>query len=168
MNIKKGDDQYFGTIPILESEPIDIPNAERCRANHELPPYKARLKSLEKRKKEIEERNRKETEKRNRERETAVLEKYKNKMRTESEYLELVKKLAEMEIIKDKYKEEYRRVYDEYTYAKEAFEFAREEYKKLCKALEEERELREKAEKERDQAKYDKEYYAKQLTEHMG
>lgn len=30
-------DQYLGTKPILESEPIDIPNAKQCRVNHGLP-----------------------------------------------------------------------------------------------------------------------------------
>ena len=39
--------------------------------------YKARLKSLQKQKREIEERNKKESERRNREREKAILEKYK-------------------------------------------------------------------------------------------
>ena len=29
-------DKYLGTIPILESEPINIPNAKKCRANHGL------------------------------------------------------------------------------------------------------------------------------------
>lgn len=88
----KKDDQYFGTTAILESEPVSIPNAKKCRFNHGLvmavpseditfrvfkvPAYKARLKSLQKRKREIEERNRKETEKRNRESEKAVLENY--------------------------------------------------------------------------------------------
>ena len=30
-------EQYCGTKPILESEPIDIPNAKKCRENHGLP-----------------------------------------------------------------------------------------------------------------------------------
>ena len=34
MDMKK--DQYFGTTPILESDPINIPNAKRCRVNHGL------------------------------------------------------------------------------------------------------------------------------------
>lgn len=29
-------EQYFGTTAILESEPIDIPNARQCRINHGL------------------------------------------------------------------------------------------------------------------------------------
>ena len=33
---KDDDDKYLGTIPILESEPINIPNAKKCRANHGL------------------------------------------------------------------------------------------------------------------------------------
>ena len=28
--------QYFGTTPILESSPIDIPNARQCCINHGL------------------------------------------------------------------------------------------------------------------------------------
>ena len=28
--------EYYGMIPILESEPINIPNAKKCRANHGL------------------------------------------------------------------------------------------------------------------------------------
>ena len=97
------------------------------------------------------------------------------------EYFELTKKLAEMEIKKDKYKEEYKRV-------KEAFEFAREAYKKLFKLregdanyLSEERDARRQAESEvewlkreleeerrlRVDAEYDKEYYAMQLMEHI-
>lgn len=28
--------QYYGTTPILESEPIEIPNAKQCRVNHGL------------------------------------------------------------------------------------------------------------------------------------
>ena len=60
---------------ILESEPINIPNAKKCRANHGLvaaipredmtfgvfkrkPNYKARLKGLQKQQREIEKRNR--------------------------------------------------------------------------------------------------------------
>ena len=65
MNMKKDDDQYLGTTPILESDPIRIPNARQCRVNHglvaaipsgdiTLSAWKARVKSLEKRKKEIE------------------------------------------------------------------------------------------------------------------
>lgn len=61
--MKKDDDQYSETTPILESEPIDIPDVERCRVNHGLPAYKARLKSLQMQRREIEERDRKETEK---------------------------------------------------------------------------------------------------------
>ena len=76
MNLKKDDDRYFGTTAILESEPIDIPNVEQCCVNYGLPAYKPRLKSLQKRKREIEERNRKETEKKNREREEVILENY--------------------------------------------------------------------------------------------
>ena len=34
MDMKK--DQYFGTTPILESKPIEIPNARQCRVNHGL------------------------------------------------------------------------------------------------------------------------------------
>ena len=93
--MKKNDDQYFGTTTILESEPIDIPDARRCRVNHglvaavpfedtafgvfrkKLPAYKARLKSLQKRKRESEERIKKETERRNRELEKAILKNYK-------------------------------------------------------------------------------------------
>ena len=66
---------------ILESESIVIPDAKRCRVNHglvaavrfeditfgvfrqKLPAYKARLKSLQRQKREIEERDRKEAEK---------------------------------------------------------------------------------------------------------
>ena len=62
MNIEKDDDQYSGATPILESEPVSIPDAGRCRVNHGLPAYKARLRSLQIQKREIEERNRKETE----------------------------------------------------------------------------------------------------------
>ena len=29
-------EQYCGTKPILESEPINIPNAKKCRENHGL------------------------------------------------------------------------------------------------------------------------------------
>ena len=76
INMKRDDGQNFGTTPILESEPIDIPNAEPCRVNHGLPAYKARLRSLQKAKRDAEERNRKETEKENREREKAILEEY--------------------------------------------------------------------------------------------
>ena len=65
MNMKKDADQYFGTTPILESDPIEIPNARQCRVNHglvtaipsgdiTLGAWKAPVKSLEKRKKEIE------------------------------------------------------------------------------------------------------------------
>ena len=45
MDIKKNEkpgteksdaDQYFGVTPILESSPIDIPNARQCRVNHGL------------------------------------------------------------------------------------------------------------------------------------
>ena len=93
MDMKK--DEYFGTTPILESDPIKIPNARQCRVNHglvtaipsqditlgilqrrkvTLGAWKARVKSLEKRKREIEERNRMEIEKRNREIEKAILE----------------------------------------------------------------------------------------------
>ena len=54
--------QYLGTTPILESAPIDIPNAKQCRVNHglvaaipsgdiTLGAWKARVKSLERRKK---------------------------------------------------------------------------------------------------------------------
>ena len=28
--------EYLGTTPILESEPVNIPNAKKCRANHGL------------------------------------------------------------------------------------------------------------------------------------
>ena len=72
------------TTVILESEPINIPNVKKCRANHGLvtavpcedmtfgvfrkPTYKARIKSFE--------RKRKELEKINREREKAILEEY--------------------------------------------------------------------------------------------
>ena len=28
--------EYLGTKPILESEPVSIPNAKKCRVNHEL------------------------------------------------------------------------------------------------------------------------------------
>ena len=49
------------------------------------------------------------------------------------EHFELTKKLAEMEIKKDRYKEEYGRIYNEYKRVKGAFEFAREEYKKLLR-----------------------------------
>ena len=28
--------EYLGTIPILESEPVNIPNAKKCRVNHGL------------------------------------------------------------------------------------------------------------------------------------
>ena len=62
--------QYCGTKPILESVPIDIPNAKKCRENHGLVTaipredmtfgvfkrelgYKMRIKSLEKQKREI-------------------------------------------------------------------------------------------------------------------
>ena len=64
-------EQYCGTKPILESEPINIPNPKKCRENHGLVAaipredmtlgvfrrklgYKMRIKSLEKQKKEIE------------------------------------------------------------------------------------------------------------------
>ena len=66
-------EQYCGTKPILESVPIDIPNAKKCRENHGLVAaiphedmtfgvfrrgptyaYKMRIKSLEKQKREIE------------------------------------------------------------------------------------------------------------------
>ena len=54
-------DQYLGSTPILESSPIDIPNARQCRVNPglvtaipfgdiTLGAWKARVKSLEKRK----------------------------------------------------------------------------------------------------------------------
>ena len=63
--------QYCGTKPILESVPINIPNAKKCRENHGLvsaipredmtfgvfkrkPTYKMRIKSLEKQRREIE------------------------------------------------------------------------------------------------------------------
>ena len=63
-------EQYCGTKPILESEPINIPNAKKCRENHGLvaaipredmtfgvfkrkPTYKMRIKSLEKQKIEL-------------------------------------------------------------------------------------------------------------------
>ena len=65
-------EQYCGTKPILESVPINIPNAKKCRENHGLVAavpcddmtfgvfkrkptyeYKMRIKSLEKQKKEI-------------------------------------------------------------------------------------------------------------------
>ena len=68
-------EQYCGTTPILVSEPIDIPNAKKCRENHGLVTaipceditfgvfkrklgYKMRIKSLEKQRREIEKRNR--------------------------------------------------------------------------------------------------------------
>ena len=85
-------DKYSGITPILESEPIDIADVRQCRVNHGLvaavpsgditlgvfkrmvpAAWKARVKSLQKQKREIEERNRKETEKRNREFEKAIL-----------------------------------------------------------------------------------------------
>ena len=86
-------EQYCGTTPILESVPINIPNAKKCRENHGLvavipredmtfgvfkrkPTYKMRIKSLEKQEREIEKRNRKELEKINREREKEILEEY--------------------------------------------------------------------------------------------
>ena len=86
-------EQYCGTKPILESEPIDIPNAMKCRENHGLGAvipredmtfgvfrrklgYKLRIKSLEKQKREIEKRDREELEKVSREREKAILEEY--------------------------------------------------------------------------------------------
>ena len=63
-------EQHCGTTVILESEPINIPNAKKCRANHGLVAavpsedmtfgvfralgYKARLKSLQKQNREIE------------------------------------------------------------------------------------------------------------------
>ena len=64
-------EQYCGTKPILQSVPINIPNAKKCRENHGLvaaipreditfgvfkrkPTYKMRIKSLEKQKREIE------------------------------------------------------------------------------------------------------------------
>ena len=68
MDIKKDEkpktrdvDQYLGLTPIMESCPIDIPNARQCRVNHglvtaipsgdiTLGAWKARVKSLEKRK----------------------------------------------------------------------------------------------------------------------
>ena len=61
-NETKNDKQYFGTTPILESAPIDIPYAKQCRVNHGLVAaipsgnstfgaWEARVKSLEKRKK---------------------------------------------------------------------------------------------------------------------
>ena len=69
-------EQYYGTTVILESEPINIPNTKKCRANHGLMAavpsedmtfgvfrtlgYKARLKSLQKQQRDIEEENRKE------------------------------------------------------------------------------------------------------------
>ena len=28
------ENQYLGTRPILESDPIEIPNAKQCRVNH--------------------------------------------------------------------------------------------------------------------------------------
>ena len=91
--MKKSDDQCLGTTPILESEPIAISNAKQCRINHELvtsipseditlgvfkrkapAAWKARVKILERQKREIEERDRKEIKKRNRELEKAILE----------------------------------------------------------------------------------------------
>ena len=73
------------TTVILESEPINIPNVKKCRANHGLVTAvrrkdmtfgvftcKARLKSLEKKRRGIEEENRKELKKRNREIEKAI------------------------------------------------------------------------------------------------
>ena len=93
MDMKKKDDQYFGTTPILGSDSIAIPNAKQCRVNHRLVTaipseditlgvlerrkvgaWKARVKSLERQKREIEERNRKKIGKRNREIEKAILE----------------------------------------------------------------------------------------------
>ena len=93
-------------------------------------------------------------------------------------YFELVKKSAELEVKRHKYKEEYKRVWKAHKHAKEAFK-AKEVYKKdllTKRSMEEsfnvvgemykkERELRKKAERERDQAEYDKEYYAKELEE---
>ena len=96
-------------------------------------------------------------------------------------YFKLAKKLAEMEIKRDKYREEYKKEYERIW---RAFEFAREEYKKLLKLYkraEEERNARTQAETEvewlrgeleeerqlRVDAEYDKEYYAMQLMEHM-
>lgn len=92
MDMKKDVNQYFGTTPILESEPIGIPNAKQCCVNHGLvaavpceditlgafkrKPFCARLKSLQRQKREIDERNRKEAEERNREFEKAILENY--------------------------------------------------------------------------------------------
>ena len=148
--------QYFGTTPILESEPIDIPNAKKCRVNHGLPAYKSRLKSLQ-----MQKRNRKETEKENRGLEKAILENYnKNELKEILEelpakigevydlelaeemtdiYEDLTDQIHELEVKKDKYKKECKRACDAYKRTREAFEFAREEYKKLCKTLEEER-----------------------------
>lgn len=98
-------------------------------------------------------------------------------------YFELVRKSAELEVEKDKYKGGYGRVWEAYKRAKEAFKHAKEAYKEelltkgsmeesfnvvteLAKEMvEKERKLREGAEKERDQAEYDKEYYAKELEE---
>ena len=87
--------QYCGTKPILESEPINIPNAKKCCKTHGLVAaipredmtfgafkrkpayeYKMRIKSLEKQQMEIEKRDKKEFEKINREREKAILEEY--------------------------------------------------------------------------------------------
>ena len=90
-----------------------------------------------------------------------------------------MKKSAELEVKRDKYKEEYKRAWKAHKHAKEAFEFAKEVYKKelltkrsmeesfnvVGKMYKKERELRKKAERERDQAQYDKEYYAKELEE---
>ena len=58
---KRDANQYLGSTPIMESCPIEIPNARQCRVNHGLPAaippgditigaWKARVKSLEKRK----------------------------------------------------------------------------------------------------------------------
>ena len=53
-------DEYLGTIPILESEPINIPNAKKCRANHGLVtavPYEDITLGIFKRKKSYEKTN---------------------------------------------------------------------------------------------------------------
>ena len=80
---------------ILQSEPINIPNAKKCRENHGLVTaipgeditfgvfkrktgYKMRIKSLEKQRREAEKRNIKELERISREREEAILDNRNN------------------------------------------------------------------------------------------
>ena len=79
-------------------------------------------------------------------------------------YWKLVKTLAVIE----KERDELRKELDEERIAKnsvmKSYELVSEVAKKM---IDEEQQLREKAEKERDQAEYDREYYATQLMEYI-